>query len=60
MTTCGMKAGRGNGKKYDIMKRVLQMYTEERVIVMGGIKGHIGLLGENVNENGQLSIDFVG
>lgn len=31
----------------------------ERVIVMGDMNGHIGVLGEEVNGNGQLLLDFV-
>ena len=28
------------------------------MVIVGDMNGHIGLLGEEVNENGQLPIDF--
>ena len=29
-----------------------------RILIVGDMNGHIGLLGEAVNENGQLPIDI--
>ena len=58
MTTEGTDAARDNRLKYSGLMRICRRYENERVIVMGDMNGHIGLLGENVNNNGRLLLDF--
>ena len=58
MTTAGVDAARDNARKYAIIKKVVQENMNEKVMVMGDMNGHIGILGEEVNENGQLLIEF--
>ena len=58
MTVEGVEARMENERKYRIIERLVQEHKNERVIVMGDMNGHIGILGEEVNRNGQLLLDF--
>ena len=58
MTTAGEDAARDNERKYAIVKKVVRENRNEKVMIMGDMNGHIGILGEEVNENGQKLIDF--
>ncbi|KAF2343370.1 Endonuclease/exonuclease/phosphatase [Trinorchestia longiramus] len=58
MTTMGPLAQEENVKKYTILERVVQEFSRFPVIVMGDMNGHVGILGEKVNENGRKLIDF--
>ncbi|KAF2344631.1 Endonuclease/exonuclease/phosphatase [Trinorchestia longiramus] len=58
MTTMGPLAQEENVKKYTILERVVQEFSRFPVNVMGDMNGHVGMLGEKVNENGQKLIDF--
>ena len=57
----GVEKGRiereDNERRYNIMSRIIRECREE-VIVMGDMNGHIGLLGEKINNNGELLLDF--
>ena len=59
MTTQGVRAARENEIKYEIVKRIVRENINGRVIVMGDMNGHIGLLDEPVNENGEKLNEFV-
>jgi hypothetical protein len=58
MTTEGGNARNENNGKYNILKREIEKISEERVIVMGDMNGHIGMLGEEVNGNGERLLSF--
>ena len=58
MTMSGVEAARDNERKYEIVKKVIQENRNDKIMVMGDMNGHIGILGELVNENGQRLIDF--
>ncbi|KAF2347320.1 Endonuclease/exonuclease/phosphatase [Trinorchestia longiramus] len=47
-----------NVKKYTILEKVVQEFSRFPVIVMGDMNGHVGILGEKVNENSHKLIDF--
>ncbi|KAF2345876.1 Endonuclease/exonuclease/phosphatase [Trinorchestia longiramus] len=57
MTTMGSLAQEEN-VKYTILEGVVQEFSRFPVIVMGNMNGHVGILGEKVNENGCKLIDF--
>ncbi|KAF2356003.1 Endonuclease/exonuclease/phosphatase [Trinorchestia longiramus] len=58
MTPQGPLAQEENIKKHTIQERVVQKFSRFPVIVMGDMNGHVGLLGEKVNENERKLIDF--
>ncbi|KAG0715737.1 hypothetical protein GWK47_000111 [Chionoecetes opilio] len=58
MTVEGTGARAENERKYRIVQRFVEQNRSENVIVMGDMNGHIGVLGEEVNGNGQLLLDF--
>ncbi len=58
MTTEGRDAAVDNRVKYDAIRKVIRENVNEKVIVMGDMNGHIGILGEVVNSNGQMLLDF--
>ncbi|KAF2344204.1 Endonuclease/exonuclease/phosphatase [Trinorchestia longiramus] len=58
MATTGPLAQEENVKKYTILERVVQEFSRFPVIVMGDMNGHVGILGEKVNETGRKLIDF--
>ena len=47
-----------NKKKYIIVKEIVQKFREKKVIVMGDMNAHTGILGEPINRNGQKLLDF--
>ena len=51
MTVERAEARAENARKYRIVERLAQENKNERVIVMGDMNGHIGVLGEEVNGN---------
>ena len=51
MTIERAEARAENERKYRIVERLVQENKNERVIVMGDMNGHIGVLGEEVNGN---------
>ena len=46
-----------NSKKYVIVRKVIRECRGD-LMIMGDLNGHIGLLGEEINGNGQLILDF--
>ncbi|KAG0717650.1 hypothetical protein GWK47_054015 [Chionoecetes opilio] len=58
MTVEGTGARAENERKYRSVQGVVEQNRSENVIVMGDMNGHIGVLGEEVNGNGQLLLDF--
>ena len=58
MTVEGRDARQDNVRKYDLVRRLRYDHRQEEIMVMGDMNGHIGILGEEINGNGQLLIDF--
>ncbi|KAF2347943.1 Endonuclease/exonuclease/phosphatase [Trinorchestia longiramus] len=56
MTTMGPLSQEENVKKYPILEKVVQEFSRFPVIVMGDMNGHVVILGEKVNENGDKLI----
>ena len=48
-----------NKTKYKCIKRQLEKYKKEKILVMGDMNAHIGILGEKIDKNGQLLLDLV-
>ena len=47
-----------NRRKYEILMNFVNEYGNEEIIIMGDMNGHIGVLGERVNGNGELLREF--
>ena len=58
MTVEGRDARQDNERKYSIIERMIRGRMREEIIVMGDMNGHIGILGEDVNVNGQMLLEF--
>ena len=58
MTTAGPDDDYCTRGKYEIVKKVLRENKHERILIVEDMNEHIGLLGEEPNEIGQLLIDF--
>ena len=58
MTVQGEKANHDNKKKYLVLTKISEKYKEDKLIIMGDMNGHTGILGEQINQNGQKLIDF--
>ncbi|KAF2357146.1 Endonuclease/exonuclease/phosphatase [Trinorchestia longiramus] len=58
MRTTGPLEQEENTKKYIILERAVQKFSRFPVIVMGDMNGHVGILGEKVNENGHKLLYF--
>ena len=54
MTVEGQEGRVENRRKYEILKRFVRQHRNERVLVVGDMNGHIGLLGERINANGSM------
>lgn len=53
-------AKQNNEREYRIIGRLLHCYNRQReTVVMGDINGHIGMLGVEVNGNGELLLNFM-
>lgn len=59
MTVEGTGARVENERKYERVGRVIAENRQEQVIVMGDMNGHISILGEEINRNGTLLLEFV-
>ena len=46
-----------NQRKYEILKKFVDEHRNEKIIVVGDMNGHVGILGEEVNRNGMLLRD---
>ena len=49
---------RENSGKYSLLKKIVREHTGERMIVMGDMNAHIGMLGERMNRNGEMLCEF--
>ena len=58
MTVEGQNAPVENKRKYDILQKFVSENETERIIIMGDMNGHIGILGERTNGNGELLRGF--
>ena len=47
-----------NNAKYKILQDLVRNFQSERVIVVGDMNGHTGILGERSNGNGNRLLDF--
>ena len=59
MTAEGVNGRADNTRKYRLIERIAETNRHEQVIVMGDMNGHVVILGEPVNANGQLLLDFM-
>ena len=59
MTVEGERAVRENGMKYDVLRRLVRKYAGEKVMIMGDMNAHLGMLGERINRNGEILGEFV-
>ena len=58
MTVQGMDADRENRRKYEILGRLVNKFKDERILLMGDMNAHTGILGEPTNTNGRKLLDF--
>ena len=47
-----------NKAKYRVIGDVLEIFKNEKVLIMGDMNGHTGILGEAQNSNGKLLLEF--
>ena len=59
MTVESERARRENRDKYEILRKIVREHNREKVIIMGDMNGHIGMLGERMNRNGEMLDEFV-
>ena len=59
MTVEGERAVRENRGKYEVMRKTVRDFSSEKVLIMGDMNGHVGVLGERMNRNGELLDEFV-
>lgn len=59
MTMDGTGARVENERKYERVGKVIAENTQEQGIVMGYMNGQIGILGEEINRNRTLLLEFV-
>jgi hypothetical protein len=58
MSTESTKAQQENPEKYDIISNKCEKFENEKSIVLGDMNGHMGLIGEEINRNRKLLIEF--
>ena len=59
MTVEGDRAVRDNSRKYGVLKKTLREHAMEKVVVIGYMNAHVGVLGEQMNRNGKMLGEFV-
>ena len=59
MTVMGERAVRENNRKYSILKKFVREYSGEKVMIMGDMNAHLGMLGEQMNQNGEMLAEFI-
>ena len=47
-----------NNRKYNIIKKVIRENKEKEILIMGDMNGHVGILGEKIDKNGELLLSF--
>lgn len=52
----GVRETRG---KYGVMRKVVREYAGEKVIIMGDMNAHVGVLGKIMNLNGEMLDEFM-
>ena len=58
MTVEGEHARLENEIKYNSLKKLVEKFGSEEVLIMGDMNGHIGILNERVNANGERLLKF--
>ena len=58
MTVEGPEAKDDNTKKFNCIKNIIERYPKQKIILMGDMNAHIGILGEKINNNGKRLLDF--
>ena len=59
MTVEGEHAREENEIKYNCLKKWMEKFENEEVLIMGDMNGHIGILNERVNANGGRLLKFM-
>ena len=59
MTVEGERAVRENGMKYDVLRGLVRRFAGEKVMIMGDMNAHLGMLGERINRNGEMLAEFI-
>ena len=54
MTVEGDKGKLENPKKYELLQKFMLDHQNEKIMILGDMNGHIGILGERMNKNGEL------
>ena len=57
MTVEGVNAGE-NKTKYEILGELMMLFSNDRVMILGDMNGHTGILDEAINNNGNLLMEF--
>ena len=39
-------------KKYQVIQGLIDKFEKEKIVIMGDMNGHTGILGERINKNG--------
>ena len=59
MTVEGNNEGhRENTSKYQYLNEICTQYRCEKILIIGDMNGHIGILNENINRNGEKLLQF--
>ena len=59
MTVEGEHAREENKIKYESLKKWIEKFGNDEVVIMGDMNGHIGILNERVNANGERLLKFM-
>ena len=59
MTVEGEHAREENEIKYNCLKKWIEKFGNNEVVIMGDMNGHIGILNERVNTNGERLLKFM-
>ena len=59
MTVEGQNAPVENKKKYENLQKFISEHEGKRIVIMGDMKGHTGILGKRMNGYGEMLIEFV-
>ena len=59
MTVTGERAARENSRKHSILKETVREYSGEKVMIMGDMNAHLGMLEEQMNQSDEMLADFI-